>query len=201
MLFISAVACSGAPRTADPTPRTGAQPKPAPQRVATANAASVAATAPGGDVDLNLVKAGYSVLRRHNAIYYCRTEIITGNRIATRICLTAAQIQDEKHDVTKAKDIMNQPSYQCLGGVVQGSPVIEAYSENSGSVAMKLLFPLIVVALSACTTLAPPRQHSTPGIAKSSATPGTVTITGDELQQTGRTELSDALRASSPIFH
>jgi hypothetical protein len=106
-----AVACAGAPRTA--------QPKPAPQTVAAANnppaAATAPATAPSSDVDLKLVKAGYSVLRRHNQVYYCRTEIITGNRIATRVCLTAAQIQDEKQDVTKAKDIMNHPSNTCLG--------------------------------------------------------------------------------------
>jgi hypothetical protein len=66
---------------------------------------------------------------------------------------------------------------------------------------MKLLFPLIVLALSACAMVAPPRQPSSAGIAQSPVTPGTVTITGDELKQTGRTELSDALRASSPIFH
>ncbi|HEY2676228.1 MAG TPA: hypothetical protein VGI65_04610 [Steroidobacteraceae bacterium] len=114
-----AVACSSAPRTADPALGTAAQPKAAPQMVAAANTAPAtapaAATAPNSDVDQNLVKAGYSVLRRHNAVYYCRTEIITGNRIATRVCLTAAQIQDEKQDVTKAKDIMNHPTFKCLG--------------------------------------------------------------------------------------
>jgi hypothetical protein len=104
------VACSAAPR----------KPEPAPQMVAATNSAPAAATAPSSDVDPNLVRAGYSVLRRHNEVYYCRTEIITGNRIATRVCLTSAQIQDEKHDVTKAKDIMNQPTYQCLGGACKG---------------------------------------------------------------------------------
>jgi hypothetical protein len=115
MVAALAAACSGAPRTAEPAVGTAAQPMPAPQKVAAANNAPVIATVPGSDVDQNLVKAGYSVLKRHNEVYYCRTEIITGNRIATRVCLTAAQIQDEKHDVTKAKDIMNQPTYQCLG--------------------------------------------------------------------------------------
>jgi hypothetical protein len=65
---------------------------------------------------------------------------------------------------------------------------------------MKLLFSLIVVALSACATATPPRQSAPVAIAES-PNPGTVTITGDQLKQTGRTELSDALRASSPIFH
>jgi hypothetical protein len=110
-----AVACTGTRHTAEPAPETAAQPKSAPQAVAAANNAPAAANAPASDVDPKLVKAGYSVLRRHNQVYYCRTEIITGNRIATRVCLTAAQIQDEKQDVTKAKDIMNQPTFKCLG--------------------------------------------------------------------------------------
>jgi hypothetical protein len=66
---------------------------------------------------------------------------------------------------------------------------------------MKLLLSLMVLTLYACATVTPPRQHEPAGIAESPATPGTVTITGDELKQTGRTDLSDALRASSPIFH
>jgi hypothetical protein len=94
---ILTAACSSAPRTAEPA------------------AATAAAGAPSSDVDLSIVKAGYSVLRRHDQVFYCRNEIITGNRIGTRVCLTAAQIQDEKHDLTKAKDLMNQPSTRCLG--------------------------------------------------------------------------------------
>jgi hypothetical protein len=77
--------------------------------------ASAIAAAPRGAVDAGLVKAGYSVMRRHGEVLYCRNEVITGQRIGTRICLTAAQIQDEKQNVTKAKDILNQPSYRCLG--------------------------------------------------------------------------------------
>jgi hypothetical protein len=93
-------ACAGTSHTA-PQMGTVAQPQ-APQTTT-------------GDVDSNLVKAGYSVMRRHGEVYYCRNEIITGQRIGTRICLTANQIQDEKQNVIKAKDMMNQPSYQCLG--------------------------------------------------------------------------------------
>jgi hypothetical protein len=58
---------------------------------------------------------------------------------------------------------------------------------------MKWLFFMMVLALPACTTIAP-RTHLKP------ATLGTFSISGDELKQTGRSELSDALRASSPIF-
>ena len=77
--------------------------------------ASAAAAAPASVVDASLVKAGYSVMRRHGEILYCRNEAITGQRIATRICLSAAQIQDEKQNVTKARDLLNQPSNRCLG--------------------------------------------------------------------------------------
>jgi hypothetical protein len=63
---------------------------------------------------------------------------------------------------------------------------------------MKLLFSLTVLALSACATVAPPMAA---GKSERTPTPGTLTISGDELQQTGRIELPDALRASSPIFH
>jgi hypothetical protein len=72
-------------------------------------------TASAEKVDPNLVKAGYSVVRRNDQILYCRTEIVTGQRIGTRICLTAAQIQSEKQNVTKAKDLMNQSNYSCMG--------------------------------------------------------------------------------------
>ncbi len=90
---------------------------------AAANNAAVPATATPAEpaasaekVDANLVKAGYSVMRRHDQVLYCRTEVITGQRIGARVCLTAAQIQSEKQNVTKAKDLLNQPNYNCMGG-------------------------------------------------------------------------------------
>jgi hypothetical protein len=64
---------------------------------------------------------------------------------------------------------------------------------------MKLLLSLTVLALCACATVAP--QPKPVGTSKSPPTPGTLTISGDELRQTGRIELPDALRVSSPIFH
>ena len=66
---------------------------------------------------------------------------------------------------------------------------------------MKLSFCMIVLALSACATARSPPQHKPAGMSESPQTPGPVTITGDELKQTGRTELPDALRALSPLFH
>jgi hypothetical protein len=123
-----AAACSSTPaaspsRSDEPAVGTAASQRSAPQTLAAASnapaiapgtASAAGAAAPGG-VDASLVKAGYSVMRRHGEVLYCRNEVITGQRIGTRICLTAAQIQVEKQNVTKAKDLLNLPSYNCLG--------------------------------------------------------------------------------------
>jgi len=66
---------------------------------------------------------------------------------------------------------------------------------------MKWFFSMMVLALPACTTIAPPARLAPATMSEPILTPGTLSITGDELKQTGRTALSDALRASSPIFH
>jgi hypothetical protein len=123
-----AAACSSTPasstsRTDEPAAGTVVPPRSPPQTLAAAgNAPAIApgtpsagVAAPAGVVDASLVKAGYSVMRRHGEVLYCRNEVITGQRIGTRICLTAGQIQDEKQNVTKAKDLLNQPSNRCLG--------------------------------------------------------------------------------------
>jgi hypothetical protein len=73
------------------------------------------AVAPADKVDASLVKAGYSPLIRQGQVLYCRNEIITGQRIATRVCLTAAQLQGEQQNVREAKDLLNHPSYNCQG--------------------------------------------------------------------------------------
>ena len=64
---------------------------------------------------------------------------------------------------------------------------------------MKVFLPLVVFALSGCATVAAPRQPATDLAA--SAAPGTLSITGEQLKQTGRSDVSDALRMVSPIFH
>jgi hypothetical protein len=66
---------------------------------------------------------------------------------------------------------------------------------------MKWLFSMMVLALPACTTITPRAQLEPEAASESTRRLGTVSITGDELKQSGRTELSDALRALSPIFH
>ena len=111
---ILATACSNTPAV-----RTAA----APQTFAAAGNTSAVSpgTAPAApavaasEVDATLVKAGYSVMKRHGEVLYCRTEVITGQRIGTRICLTAAQIQGEQQNATKARDLLNQPAYYCSG--------------------------------------------------------------------------------------
>jgi hypothetical protein len=106
-----AAACSSTPATSTSPPQTLAAAGNAP---IAPGAASDAAAPPAGVVDAGLVKAGYSVMRRRGEILYCRNEVITGQRIATRICLTAGQIQVEKQNVTKAKDLMDQSSNRCV---------------------------------------------------------------------------------------
>jgi hypothetical protein len=98
-----------------PTLAPGTAPAAAAPAAAALAAAAPARVVDAGVVDASLVKAGYSVMRRHGEVLYCRNEVITGQRIGTRICLTAAQIQAEKQNVTKAKDLLNQSSYRCLG--------------------------------------------------------------------------------------
>jgi hypothetical protein len=66
---------------------------------------------------------------------------------------------------------------------------------------MKWLFSMMVLALPACTTIVPRAQLEPAAKRESTQTLGTISISGDELKQTGRTDLSDALRALSPIFH
>jgi len=114
-------ACSGTPRTVEPAERTVASTQAAPQTLATAGSSprtsdspTAAVHAAASDVDAGLVKAGYSVMRRHDVVLYCRNETITGQRIATRVCLTAEQIQAEKQNVTKAKDLMSQGGNRCV---------------------------------------------------------------------------------------
>jgi hypothetical protein len=63
---------------------------------------------------------------------------------------------------------------------------------------MKFPFALIVLALSACSTVS--GRHP-PSIADPSPVLGNMTITAEELKQTGRPDIADALRAVSPIFH
>lgn len=113
--------CSGTPHGAEPAARTVASTQAAPQTPAATDSPPRANDTPTAavntaakDIDASLVKAGYSVMRRHDVVLYCRNETITGQRIATRVCLTAEQIQAEKQNVTKAKDLMSQGGNRCV---------------------------------------------------------------------------------------
>lgn len=76
-----------------------------------------------------------------------------------------------------------------------------ALNESAGAPTMKISFCLMILVLSACAAVTPPRQHTAARMHQSPPTSAAETITGEELRRTGRTELSDALRASWPIFH
>jgi hypothetical protein len=104
-------ACAGTPPTAKPSVGTAAPAQPASMVVSVPS--NTPAPVSASDVDANLVKSGYSVMRRHSQIYYCRNEIITGQRIGTRVCLTAEQIQNEQQNVTKAQDVLSHPGDRC----------------------------------------------------------------------------------------
>lgn len=115
------VSCSRTPRNAEPAASIVASTQTAPQTPAAADSSPTGKDAPAAtakaaasDIDASLVKAGYSVMRRHNVVLYCRNETITGQRIATRVCMTAEQIQAEKQNVTKAKDLMSQGGNRCV---------------------------------------------------------------------------------------
>jgi len=60
---------------------------------------------------------------------------------------------------------------------------------------------MIALTLTACATAPAPPQQAPAGKSDSPATSETLTITHDQLEQTGRSDLADALRATSPIFH
>ena len=96
----------------------------------------------------------------------------------------------------------SQDPRQLTVGVGATVGLLEAqHSKTFGAFIMKWLFPLIAIALSACATVSPPREHGAEGVSEQRAALGIQTITRDQLNQTGRTDLSEALRISSPIFH
>jgi hypothetical protein len=61
-----------------------------------------------------------------------------------------------------------------------------------------LFFPMMLVLCGCATAPSPPVSAAA---SRPPPAPGTLTVTGEELKQTGRTDLADALRMSSPIFH
>lgn len=64
----------------------------------------------------------------------------------------------------------------------------------------RLFAVMLVAALAGCATVSPPPQKSDAANV-SPPLPGTETISGDDLRNSGRTDNAQALRALSPIFH
>ena len=65
----------------------------------------------------------------------------------------------------------------------------------------RLFAVMLVAALAGCATVSPPPQKSDAAKVSPPSLPGTETISGDDLRNTGRTDNAQALRALSPIFH
>jgi hypothetical protein len=96
-------------------------PQSSPQTLAAASGAPRSAGAPASDVDVRLIKEGYSVRRRHDQVFYCRSTVVTGTLISSRTCLTAAQIADSKQEAVKAKDMLNASGgTECVGNACNG---------------------------------------------------------------------------------
>jgi len=56
------------------------------------------------DVDNAMRKRGYTPATLRGERVYCRSETVTGSNLASKICLTAKQIQDQER---AAQDILN----------------------------------------------------------------------------------------------
>jgi hypothetical protein len=65
----------------------------------------------------------------------------------------------------------------------------------------KLLAGTVLLMLSACMSLTPQTKKSENANDATRASPGTITITGDQMKDSGRTNNDAALRALSPVFH
>ena len=65
------------------------------------------------DVDSDMRKRGYKPMSYRGERVYCRNEAITGSNLESKVCLTAAQIEDQERS---GKEILNNRNSQagCL---------------------------------------------------------------------------------------
>ena len=59
----------------------------------------------GGDVDNAMRQRGYKPALYRGKRIYCRNEVLTGSNLASKVCLTAKQIDDQER---AAKDILDR---------------------------------------------------------------------------------------------
>lgn len=57
-----------------------------------------------GDIDSDMRRRGYKPASYHGERVYCRNETLTGSNLASKVCLTAKQIDDQER---AAKDVLN----------------------------------------------------------------------------------------------
>lgn len=91
-------ACTGQQRSATPL---GAPDSSVRGASAGTEAGTDALTPPG--VDPELLRR-YRVVKRGNAILYCRPEILTGTRFPKTVCLTASELKAEQ---TRAREMLH----------------------------------------------------------------------------------------------
>jgi hypothetical protein len=104
----SAVPLGTAPSAAVPAPSAA----PATAATQSAPAASTAASSSGANQEL--VKEGYRATKKRGQLMYCRPEVVTGTRFRNNVCLTEAQIMEQRRN---ARDTLNAPRKAvCVGG-------------------------------------------------------------------------------------
>jgi hypothetical protein len=59
-------------------------------------------------IDTKLVKEGYRAVKRKNQLLYCRSEMVTGTRLSSKVCLTEEQIRGRQQKTEEAVDLMNK---------------------------------------------------------------------------------------------
>jgi len=100
---------------------TTTQDKPAEKFAAKENEAAVVnvkpAVAPSANqsaVNSDLVKRGYSVVKRNDQILYCRLEPVTGTQFKSNVCLTEGQLRNREDQMKDYRQKTITP--QAAGG-------------------------------------------------------------------------------------
>lgn len=70
------------------------------------------------EVNQDLLKKGYKVVKRDGKIGYCRAEQMTGTQFKKTICLTEDQIREQARRTTETSDSMERQRWNppCMPG-------------------------------------------------------------------------------------
>jgi hypothetical protein len=72
------------------------------------NAAPPAETIKVSEVNQDLIRKGYKVVKRDGKVGYCRAEQMTGTQFKKTICLTEDQIREQARRTTETSDSMER---------------------------------------------------------------------------------------------